>query len=257
MSGEKFKKLQAEISAKSRDKIVGMATAAIPPTSFVKEIEVAISAFLTKGLSLLLEFCDSQESELQACNKKLKEAWNCFNNERIYLLRHDKNAAYHALKEAEAKLNAAWTEFKKRKQEAKDQYYKNKRQQGQVWRSNVQQNLEKNRQQYSKLEGVLEHKRQNLENNRQRHSKLEEEVEHKYTHLNELHEKQNDARNDSYRERVEGWIEEESKKIQNIKEKLTDIDDWIRKDSDSIQDIEKKLMDVNDWIREDESKLNS
>ena len=210
---DKFKKIQAEISAKSRDKVVGMARAAIPPTSFEKAIETAILAYLTKGLSLLLEFCDNKESELQVYNARLKEAWNCFQKEKIKLLRHDKEIAYNALKEAEYKLNAAWAEFKGQKQKAQDQYYQAKRERHQAWRSKVQHNLEGNRQRYSKLEGVLEHKR---------------------AHLNELYEKHNDARSDSYRELVEGWIEEELRNIQDIEEKMTDIDGWIREDESKL-----------------------
>ena len=212
----KFKEIQAEISAKSRDRVVGMARAAIPPTSFEKDIGTAIFAYLTKGLSLLLEFCDNKESELQVYNEKLKEAWNCFQKEKINLLRHDKDTAYNALKEAEYKLNAAWAEFKGQKQKARDQYYQAKRERHQDWRSKVQHNLEKNRQWRSELEGVLEHKQ--------------------HTHLPELYEKQNNARSDSYRELVEGWIEKELRKI---------------------QDIEKKLTEIDGWIKEDESKLNS
>ena len=252
----KFKEIQARISAKSRDKVVGMARAAMPPTSFEKVIETTIFAFVTEGLSLLLEFCDDKKTELQVYGKKLKEARNCFHKEKIHLLRHDKDTAYKALKEAEAKLNAAWAELRGQKAKAMEKYHADRRERQQAWRNRVEQNREKNRQRRSKIGRVLEHKRQNLERNRHRYSKLEGILEHKkHTHLNELYEKQNDARSDSYRERVEGWIEEELKNIQDIERKLKDIDGWIREDSDSIQDIERKLKDIDGWIREDSDSI--
>ena len=253
---DEWKKVQEEQSAELRDKIIGMAERAVP-SAWEEVIGTVGAAAITQGASLILEAFRDEEAELKWRSEKLREAWKFFTSEKSSLLRQHKEEAYDALKKAQDRLDGTWTEHKGAKKKTMDNYYEAKRERHESWRKKVEQNLENNRQRREKFEGVLKHKRQNLENSQQRCERLEGVLEHKRQHLDKLNEDLNDARSNSYRERVEGWIEEELNSIQEIEGKLEDINNWIEDDSASIQEIEGKLEDINNWIEEDLSKLNN
>ena len=75
--------------------------------------------------------------------------------------------------------------------------------------------------------------------------------------MDNLYERLEDARSDSYRERVEGWIEEDSSSIKDIEEQLECVEGWIEEDANSIKDIEERLKHVKGWVEDDLNKLNS
>lgn len=182
-------------------------------------IATLVAAEHTDGVSLvlqvLLEAFADKEAELKLRNEELKKVWAFFNSEKNNLLRPDKDKAFYALKEAQSRLDEAWAVYKGTRKKATDDHYEAKRRKHENWRNSVEANLKNNQQKIEKMEGALERKRQ---------------------HLDELYERLEDARSDSYRERVEGWIEE---------------------DSSSIKDIEEQLERVNSWIKEGWNKLNS
>ena len=258
---DEWKEVRAQQSADLRDKVIARAEHAVPLTWIEGFIATLAAAELTDGVSLILQvlldaFAD-KEAELKLRNEELDKAWKFFNSEKNNLLPQDRNTAHQALNEAQARLNGAWGEYKQVRKKALDEHYGAKREKHEAWRSRTQENLKKNEQRREKLERALDHKRQNLENNQQRQEKLEDVLERKRQHLDELYVKRDDARSDSYSERVEGWIEEELESIQDIEEKLEKINGWIEEDSDSIKDIEENIERVNDWIAEDADKLNS
>jgi hypothetical protein len=228
---DQWKQVREEKSAELRDQIVGKAETAVP-LEWTELIGTLGGAYLTDGLSLLLELLDDEKSKLQAQREKLQEVWALFKSEKNNLLPADRETVYQALRDAESRLQGAWGQYGS----VRDEYNAAKREKHEAWRNKVEGNLSKNQQRSDKLNGVLERKRQNLENNQERIGKLENVLERKRQHLDELHEKRSDARSDSYRERVEGWIEE---------------------DESSIKDIEAQRERVNDWIDEDSKTLNS
>ena len=251
---DQWKKVREEKSAELRDQIVGKAETAVPPewTELIELIGKIIIADETDGLSLLLELLDDEKSKLKAQRESLQEVWALFKREKNDLLPADKETVYQALKDAESRLQGAWGQYSSER----DKYNEARREKHEAWRNRVEGNLSKNQQRFDKLNGVLEHKRQNLENNQQRIGKLENVLERKRQHLDELNEKHSDARSDSYRERVEGWIEKNESSIEDIEAKLEQVKGWIEKDESSIKDIEAKLEEVNDWIQEDSKTLN-
>ena len=256
-----WKKIQEEQSAKLRDEIIRMAEEAAPLSDLADLVGTIGFAVLTDGFSLLLEWerilngFNEKEAELKRRSEKLREAWEFFKSEKSNLFPQHKKAAYNALKKAQNRLDEAWTKHREAKKKAMDNYHAAKRERHETRRKKIEQNLEKNRQRREKDEGALKRKRQNLEKNRQRREKDEGALKRKRQHLDKLYEDLNDARSDSYRERVEGWIEEDSNSIQEIEEKLENVNEWIEEDSNSIQEIEEKLENINEWIEEDSNSI--
>ena len=231
---DRWKQIREEKSAELRDQIVGKSETAVPLewTELIELIGKIIIADETDGLSLILELLEDEKSKLKAQRESLQEVWALFKSEKDNLLPPDRETVYQALRDAESRLQGAWGQYSS----ARDEYNAAKREKHEAWRNKVEGNLSKNQQRSDKLNGVLERKRQNLENNQERIGKLENALERKRQHLDELYEKLSDARSDSYRERVEGWIEE---------------------DESSVEDIETQLSRVNGWIQEDSRTLNS
>ena len=247
---DQWKQVREEKSAELRDQIVGMAEAAVP-LEWTELIGTLGGAYLTDGLSLILELLDDEKSKLQAQREKLQEVWALFKREKNNLLPEDRQTVYQALRDAESRLQGAWGQYSS----ARDECNAARREKHEAWRNRVEGNLSENQQRISKLNGVLERKRQNLENNQQRISKLENALERKRQNLDELYEKLSDARSDSVRERVGGWIGENESSIEDIEAQLERVNGWIEEDESSIEDIEAQLERVNGWIEEDESSI--
>ena len=249
---DQWKQVREEKSAELRDQIVGKAETAVP-LEWTELIGTLGGAYLTDGLSLLLELLDDEKSKLKAQREQLQEVWALFKSEKNNLLPADRETVYQVLRDAESRLQGAWGQYGS----VRDEYNAAKREKHEAWRNKVEGNLSKNQQRSDKLNGVLERKRQNLENNQERIGRLENVLERKRQHLDELHEKHSDARSDSYRERVEGWIDEEESSIEDIEAERERVNGWIDEEESSIKDIEAERERVNDWIDEDSKTLNS
>jgi len=272
---DEWKQNQKEKSAELRDQIVGKAET-IFPLELSEELTELIGKIVllvaTDGYSLILELLDDGKSKLQTQNEKKQEVWALFDSSKNNLLSADRQIVYQTLKDADSRAQGAWGKYGS----ARDKYNEVKREKHEAWRNKVEGNLSKNQQRFDKLNGVLERKRQNLENNQQRIGKLENALERKRQNLennqqrigklenvlgrkrqnlDELNEKHSDARSDSYRERVEGWIEEDESSIEDIEAKLEQVNDWIEEDESSVEDIETQLERVEGWIKEDESSI--
>ncbi len=268
-----WKQVREEKSAELRNQIVGKAETAVPH-ELTELIGTLGLAYLTDGLSLIVEWLEDEKSKLQAQREALQEVWALFKNEKNDLLPADRQTVYQALRDAESRLQRAWGQYSK----ARDEHNAARREKHEGWLNKVEENLSKNQQRSDKLNGVLERKRQNLENNQERIGKLENALERKRQnlennqerigrlenalerkrqHLDELYEKLSDARSDSYRERVEGWIEKDDSSIEDIETQLERVNGWIEEDDSSIKDIETQLERVNNWVQEDSRTLNS
>ena len=220
-------------------------------------VGIVVAAVLTKGFSLIAEVFRDKEAELKSRNEELRKAWTFFNSEKRNLLPPDRDTAYYALKDARSRLDEAWAEYKGLRKKTMDEHYEAKREKHEAWQNKLKTNIEKNRKRVSNLEGILERRKQNLEKNQKRVGRCEDKLEHKRLHLDDLYEKLADARSDSYRERVEGWIEKESSSIEDLEKELDNVNNWIEEDTSSIQSLEEELVRVNGWIDEDLNKLNN
>ncbi len=253
---DEWKKFHETKSNELRDQIVGLAEKAVP-YDWEEVIGLVGGAALTGGISLILELFEDQKSKLKFQSEELQKVWELFNSEKHNLIQPDKDIAYQALKEAQSRLNEAWGKYKETRKNTIDEINEGKRKRREVWINKVKENIKSNEQKVSKAENALERKRQNLENNQQKVVKAENALERKHQHRDELYEKLDNATNNSYIERVEGWIEENSESIQDIEEQLDRYKSWIQEDMSSIQDIEEQLDRYKSWIQEDMDKLNS
>jgi len=209
---------RSRTSRKHRESILSMAeeaTPAGPLSDFIYTvvtlpalpIKVALESILPGGE------IDEKHQELKACSRRLREGWNLFNDCKDEMLGKDKHDAVHALRKAGEALQEAWENWKESKRaakEARQEYYQRKRD---TFRERVKENIAKNR-------GKLE--------------KASEALARREAHLEELKHKRDSARTDEFRERVEGWIEEEER-IESIKESITRIESWIEEDENKLR----------------------
>ncbi len=203
------KEERARVSAERKDEILECAESGKPP--FMSNDEVL--SILTLGISEMIsnfvqagEELDEKKEQLQYWSEKVREAWELFKDHKEELLGRDKQEIFNKLREMQEELDQAWEEWKSSKQ----QYHDAKRE---AWEERVRENIEK-------LETRLE--------------KLNEVLAHKEEHLTELEQKRDDAWNDDFRERVEGWIEEEERAIEEIKEKIDQIERWLEEERDKL-----------------------
>ena len=96
--------------------------------------------------------------------------------------------------------------YKRGRQKAFDDYQAERQRKHDKWVERIEANIEK------------------LEARRER---LTEIIAHKEGHLDELHDKLNDAWNDDYRDRVSGWIDEEEAKLDDLRSQLGDVENWL------------------------------
>jgi hypothetical protein len=203
-----------ETSAEIRDDLLRMAGRVLPDDSALGDL---ILAMATGGLSIILEQAldallgpfDKRKDELLRSSQLLRDAWGRFSAQKAKLLREDKDTVYHALKNTQDKLDDLWAQYKEERERAVDAYHRERRQRHEAWRERTLENVRKSQERRSRLEDVLSHKR---------------------SHLSTLYDKLSGARSDEYRNRVEGWIEEEREAIRDIGAKIEEISNWIEED---------------------------
>lgn len=123
------------------------------------------------------------------------------------MLGRDKKEAFEALKQAQELLDAAWDRWKSARQDT----WEARRE---AWEERVQRNITNLKERLERLYGVLAHKE---------------------AHLEELQEKRDSAWSDDFRERVEGWVDEEEENIRSISEKIENIETWLEEERSKIQ----------------------
>lgn len=152
---------------------------------------------------------DEKHAELIACSESLKEGWQLISRYKNEMIGRDKKEAFEALKDAQESLNNAWDKWKQGKAQAKDarnDYFRAKRE---SFQDKVMERIETHKERLEKLYSVL--------------STFE-------SHLDNLRDQRNSAWSDSFRDRVEGWIDEEENRISSIKEKIDRIEGWLEED---------------------------
>ena len=201
-------------SGELRNKIINQAHTAKPPSEMFEGILSMLTGGISSVLSEIMGPFDDRKRDLQRCNEWLKEGWDTLNSNKDEMLGKDKQAAFSALNETKDRLDEAWAKYKQERDKAWEAHQHAKNEKQNAWRARTMENI------------------RNLE---ERKHKLQNVLSHKVSHLSELQSKYAEAWSDDYRDRISGWIDEET---------------------DSIRDIQNKLSEVESWIHEAEVKLN-
>lgn len=198
---------KATPSSESADAILAIATG-------------GLSVLIKAGIEAILGPFDERKLELQRCSEALKEGWAYLSQNKGEMLGKHKKEAFDALSSASDSLGRAWDVWKAGREQAIEHYRSENRAASEArqakreaWETRMRENISKLEDRLDRLESALDHRRSNL-------SKLED--------------MRDSARSDSYRERVDGWIDEEH---------------------DRIAEIERKIDQVKAWISEAEAKL--
>lgn len=137
------------------------------------------------------------------------------------MLGRDKHEVFQKLQEVQDALNSAWAAWKESNQrlyESKHEAYETRKQAALERRAAFEDRVNAN---IGKLEDRLE--------------RLSSVLRHKEGHLDELRDKRDSAWNDDFRDRVEGWIDEEENSINDIRRKIDQIESWIDEEKDKLR----------------------
>jgi len=157
---------------------------------------------------------DETKEMLLHCSEKLREGWDLLSEHKVEMLGRHKKEAFDALSDAQTKLNAAWERWREAKDRAWEAFREQKREKREAFEDRVRANIEKLQERLDKLSGVLHHKE---------------------SHLDELRDKQASAWSDDFRDRVEGWIDEEESAIQDIRAKIDQIEEWLEEERSKLR----------------------
>lgn len=195
------------------------------PSSELADVIIALctgglSVVLKAGLEALLGPFDERKMELQRCEEARREGWAYLTQHKMEMIGTHKKEAFDALRNAEESLRTAWDTWKRAKQDALDQFHAEKRATWEARQAEKQERL-------AKREAWEERVREQISNLEDRLERLEGVLAHKRSHVSELEDKRSEATSDSYRDRVEGWIDEEREKIAGIESQMDQIKGWI------------------------------
>ena len=191
---------KATPSSESADAILAIATG-------------GLSVLIKAGIEAILGPFDERKLELQRCSESLKEGWAYLSQNKGEMLGKHKKEAFDALSSASDSLGRAWDMWKKGREQAIEHYRSQKRAawearqaKREAWETQMRENISKLEDRLDRLDSALDRRRSNL-------SRLED--------------MRDSARSDSYRERVDGWIDEEHERIAEIERKIDQIKGWI------------------------------
>ena len=199
---------KAESSAQLRNQILRQGEYGRPPNAFESGIADMIMGPITALAELYVDVItlgqlrgeiDEKHEQLKHYSSELRKAWNLFNDNKDEMLGKDKHEVFQGLREIQEHLDAAWDEWKK----LKGHYHET---QQTSFRERVHASIEKLESRLENLYSIL--------------SKRE-------SHLSELEEKRDTAWNDDFRDRVEGWIDEEESRIRDIRDQIQQVEGWL------------------------------
>ena len=172
-----------------------------------------LSVLIKAGIEAILGPFDERKLELQKCSEALKEGWSYLSKNKGKMLGKHKKEAFDALSKASDSLRRAWDTWKTGRQRAIEHYRAEKRAarearhaKREAWESRMRDNI-------SKLEDRLD--------------RLESALHRRQSNLSRFEDMRSSARSVFYRERVDGWISDERKKIAEIQRKINQIKAWI------------------------------
>lgn len=198
---------KATPSSESADAILAIATG-------------GLSVLIKAGIEAILGPFDERKLELQKCSEALKEGWAYLSQNKGQMFGKDKQEAFEALKKASEALHEAWDKWKSARREAIEQYHAEKQA---AWEARQA----KREVWIAKKEAWEERMRENISKLEDRLDRLESALERRQSNLSKLEDMRDSARSDSYRERVDGWIDEEHERIAEIERKIDQVKEWI------------------------------
>ncbi len=206
-------------STQHKNEILSFANAATPAgplSDFIISLVTLPARPILAALDALLpggEY-DEKHHELKACSSKLHQGWDLFAKYKDEMTGRDKKEVFQALKDAQDSLNDAWENWKRAKSQAREARADHFRAKREAFQSGVRDRIENLKERLEKSYSIL--------------SKCE-------SHLDELRDKRDSAWNDSFRDRVEGWIDEEEDRIASIKEKIDRIEGWLDEERNKLR----------------------
>ncbi len=221
---QRFRAIQAEEqqswdqvarrSAELKQEIVTCASEATPPSGLEEAIGTLVMApfqLVGRMINAVLPGppVDETRQMLEYCSRKLKDGWRLLSEHKEEMLGRDKKEAFEALRQAQDRLNDAWERWKGARTEAQEAAREAHRARHEAWQDRVRGNVEK------------------LE---QRLDRLYDAVSRREAHRDHLLEQRDSAWSEGFRERVEGWIEEEEERIRDIRAKIAQVEDWLREE---------------------------
>lgn len=216
---------RADQSAQIRDRLIRQSESAVPSDSglfdFVATIATGGLYMVGKmALDAIMGEYDQQKEDLKSASSSLKSVWNDFSSEKKNLLRDDKDLVFKALSVSQDQLNAAWESYKRDRQHAYEQYQNERNELKAEKQARHEAWKDKTRARISKNEDWLDNLRSRLDKQRD--------------HLSDLESKKADAWNDTFRDRVDDWINEAESSIKEIEEKITRVRGFISEDRDKL-----------------------
>lgn len=193
-------------SSMYRDRIIAQADRARLSTAMDDLIINLVTMGLKGALDSLMGPFDERKHELLSAGEELKTGWNMLSEYKENMLGVDKQTAFTALNKAKAILDTEWGIYKRERQKAFEKHQQQFENKQQAWQDRVKENI------------------RNLEERRDR---LNAVLSHKESHLDDLHSKLDDAWSDDYKSRISGWIDEEKSNIDDIRNKLSKVEDWL------------------------------
>jgi hypothetical protein len=207
-------------SAEARRRIIALGESALPSHDAFSAFETIAAMplmMITETLDALLdrESFNRAKEELKRGSERLRRAFAELKEERG-LSREDRQAVWERLQEIQRQLNEAWAQNK----EAGDRAYEQR-----------QRKKEEARRRKAQWE---QDQRAYVERLRQALCKQEDYLRAKERQMEDLSDKHGSARSDSFRERVEGWIEELREKIARVEESIRELERKIREAEDRL-----------------------
>ena len=198
---------------------------ATPPPEIIDAILAICTGGLTilikAGLEAILGPFDERKLVLQKCSEALKEGWAYLSRHKGEMLGKHKKEAFDALSRASELLGQAWDIWRTGKKQAIEHYRRLKQEarearqaKREAWEIRMRENI-------SKLEDRLE--------------RLKRALDRRRSNLARLEAMRDSARSDSYRKRIDDWIEEERSRIAEIEGKIEQVEAWISEARDKLR----------------------
>lgn len=193
---------------------------------------------LRGALDLIFGETDEIRAALERRSKAHRTAGAYLRDNKDQMRGTDKSTAHAALVEQRALLDADWASWKEAKAEAyrqrqvrREEALEKKRIWEEKQRIRAEKQLEweeKQRAWKAKHEAWRAGQEAFLEKLDAAHDRKRAQLEHQCNHLKELFEKLSSAYNESYRDRVEEWIDETKDRIEGLERAIADIEDNMR-----------------------------
>jgi hypothetical protein len=201
-----------EILACARD---AMPMNALEDMAYIFSGMALLETVVTEAVNLLPgPSLDPWRQALEARSRRLAEGRHLLSAYKGEMLKKDKDEAFEALNRASELLERDWTAWKEAKRRDYEARQEARRARDEARRQKQEEWQDRMRQRISNLEAQLQ--------------KLEEVEARAEANIEKLRDMEYSARGDTHRERVRGWLEEATDKLQSIQERKATVQEWLR-----------------------------